>query len=108
MAVLLTAFAAVLLLAVLLSSLAHRTILSTAALFLVAGFLLGDGALGVVSLKPGDDLVATLAELALFTVLFTDGMRVGSPTACGSAGPSSAAPGGCRGGRSAGACRSPW
>ncbi|WP_188197190.1 cation:proton antiporter [Nonomuraea sp. SYSU D8015] len=77
MGTLLTAFAGVLLLAVLLSSLAHRTILSTAALFLVAGFLLGDGALGVVSLRPGDDLVGTLAELALFTVLFTDGMRVG-------------------------------
>ncbi|MFI6743195.1 cation:proton antiporter [Nonomuraea sp. NPDC050451] len=77
MGALLTAFAGVLLLAVLLSSLAHRTILSTAALFLVAGFVLGDGVLGVVSLKPGDDLVATLAELALFTVLFTDGMRVG-------------------------------
>ncbi|MEU4575605.1 cation:proton antiporter [Nonomuraea sp. ATR24] len=77
MGVLLTAFACVLLLAVLLSSLAHRTILSTAALFLVAGFVLGDGVLGVVSLSPGDDLVATLAELALFTVLFTDGMRVG-------------------------------
>ncbi|MGW3351802.1 cation:proton antiporter [Nonomuraea rubra] len=77
MGVLLIAFACVLLLAVLLSSLAHRTILSTAALFLVAGFVLGDGVLGVVSLRPGDDLVATLAELALFTVLFTDGMRVG-------------------------------
>ncbi|MEO3799782.1 cation:proton antiporter [Nonomuraea sp. B1E8] len=71
------AFAGMLMLAVLLSSLAHRTILSTAALFLVAGFVLGDGALGVVSLRPGDDLVATLAELALFAVLFTDGMRVG-------------------------------
>ncbi|MFI7416297.1 cation:proton antiporter [Nonomuraea sp. NPDC049684] len=74
---LLTAFAGLLLLAVLLSSLAHRTVLSTAALFLVAGFVLGDGVLGVVSLRPGDDLVATLAELALFAVLFTDGMRVG-------------------------------
>lgn len=74
---LLTAFAGVLLLAVLLSSLAHRTILSTAALFLVAGFVLGDGALGVVSLAPDDELVSTLAELALFAVLFTDGMRVG-------------------------------
>ncbi|HEX4812583.1 MAG TPA: hypothetical protein VFV66_07495 [Nonomuraea sp.] len=46
MGALLTAFAGVLLLAVLLSSLAHRTILSTAALFLVAGFVLGDGVLG--------------------------------------------------------------
>ncbi|MFF5213096.1 cation:proton antiporter [Streptosporangium sp. NPDC000396] len=77
MGTLLTAFACVLLLAVLLSSLAHRTILSTAALFLVAGFVLGDGALGLVSLTPDDELVGTLAELALFAVLFTDGMRVG-------------------------------
>lgn len=77
MSTLLTAFACVLLLAVLLSSLAHRTILSTAALFLVAGFVLGDGALGVVSLTASDPLVATLAELALFAVLFSDGMRVG-------------------------------
>ncbi|NUW44537.1 cation:proton antiporter [Nonomuraea rhodomycinica] len=77
MATLLTAFACVLLLAVLLSSLAHRTILSTAALFLVAGFVLGDGVLGVVSVKATDPLVGTLAELALFAVLFSDGMRVG-------------------------------
>ncbi|PZG19767.1 cation:proton antiporter [Nonomuraea aridisoli] len=77
MATLLTAFASVLLLAVLVSSLANRTILSTAALFLVAGFVLGDGALGVLSVRPGDELVGTLAELALFAVLFTDGMRVG-------------------------------
>lgn len=77
MTTLLLSFAAVLLLAVLLSSLAHRTVLSTAVLFLVAGFVLGDGVLGVVPLRPQDPLVATLAELALFAVLFTDGMRVG-------------------------------
>ncbi|MFC9975664.1 cation:proton antiporter [Spirillospora sp. NPDC127200] len=77
MTTLLTAFAVLLLLAVLLSSLANRTILSTAALFLVGGFLLGDGVTGVVSLKPGDPLVGGLAELALFAVLFTDGMHVG-------------------------------
>ncbi|MGP3917093.1 cation:proton antiporter, partial [Nonomuraea sp. 10N515B] len=63
MGTLLTVFAGVLLLAVLVSSLAHRTILSTAALFLVAGFVLGDGVLGVVSVRPGDELVGTLAEL---------------------------------------------
>ena len=74
---LLTAFAAVLLLAVLISSLAHRTILSTAVLFLAAGFLLGEETLGVLSLQPGSPIVATLAELALFAVLFTDGMRIG-------------------------------
>lgn len=77
MTILLLAFSGTLLLAVLVSSLAHRTILSTAVVFLVAGFVLGDGVLGVVSLSPGDELVAILAELALFSVLFTDGMRVG-------------------------------
>ncbi|MEO3786745.1 cation:proton antiporter [Actinocorallia sp. B10E7] len=74
---LLLAFSAVLLLAVLLSSLAHRTVLSTAVVFLAAGFLLGDGVTGLVPVAPGDDVVSTLAELALFAVLFSDGMRVG-------------------------------
>lgn len=69
-------FAAVLLLGVLISALAHRTVLSTAVLFLVAGFAFGDGALGVFSATDAQ-LVETLAELALFAVLFTDGMRVG-------------------------------
>ncbi len=74
---LLLAFAAVLLVAVLVSSLANRTVLSTAVVFLVAGFVLGDGVLGVISLGGRDDVVSQLAELALFAVLFTDGMRVG-------------------------------
>lgn len=74
---LLFAFAAALLLAVLLSSLAHRTILSTAVLFLVVGFLLGPETTGVLDITADSSIVATLAELALFTVLFTDGMRVG-------------------------------
>jgi len=69
-------FACVLLAAVLVSGLAHRTILSTSVLFLVAGFVLGDGVLGVVHVAADDDLVSRLAELALFSVLFTDGMRV--------------------------------
>jgi NhaP-type Na+/H+ or K+/H+ antiporter len=75
--VLLLCFAAVLLLAVLVSSLAHRTILSTAVLFLVAGFVLGPETTGVLDLHPDSPVVAILAELALFAVLFTDGMRVG-------------------------------
>lgn len=74
---LLVSFAAVLLVAVLFSHLADRTILSTAALFLVAGLVLGDGAFGVIHIAPDDELVALLAELALFAVLFTDGMKVG-------------------------------
>ena len=74
---LLLVFAAVLLGAVLLSSLAHRTVLSTAVIFLAAGFVLGDPVLGVISVAPDDELVVLLAELALFAVLFSDGMRLG-------------------------------
>jgi NhaP-type Na+/H+ or K+/H+ antiporter len=74
---LLLVFAVVLLIAVLVSGLAHRTVLSTAVLFLAAGFLLGPGVLGVVSLTPTSAIVAQLATLALFAVLFSDGMRVG-------------------------------
>ncbi|HWG99156.1 MAG TPA: cation:proton antiporter [Pilimelia sp.] len=74
---LLLVFAAVLLLAVLVSALARRTILSTAVLFLAAGFLVGDGVLGWVEVTPASPVVGSLAELALFAVLFTDGMRVG-------------------------------
>ncbi len=70
-------FAVVLFAGVLLSGIAHRTILSTAVLFLMAGVLLGDGVTGVLDLRPDDDLVVGLAELALFSVLYTDGMRVG-------------------------------
>lgn len=75
--VLLLVYAGTLLLAVLISARAHRTVLSTAVLFLAVGVLLGDGSLGVISLQPDDDVVFVLAELALFVVLFTDGMRVG-------------------------------
>lgn len=74
---LLLAYSAVLLLAVLVSAVAHRTVLSTAVLFLVAGFVLGEEVTGVFALGPQDEIVSTLAELALFAVLFTDGMRVG-------------------------------
>ncbi|QYG94125.1 sodium:proton antiporter [Iamia sp. SCSIO 61187] len=73
----LLAFAGVLLVAVLVSERAHRTVLSTAVVFLVAGFLLGDEVLGAVDLGSGDEPVGVVAELALFAVLFTDGMKVG-------------------------------
>ena len=74
--IVLLAFAVTLLLAVLISDVADRTVLSTAVLFLAAGFVLGNGMLGVVSLRPGDPLVSRFTELALFTVLFTEGMQL--------------------------------
>jgi NhaP-type Na+/H+ or K+/H+ antiporter len=76
---LLLVFAGTLLLAVLISARAHRTVLSTAVLFLGVGILLGDGSIGLISIGPDDAVVFVLAELALFVVLFTDGMRVGWP-----------------------------
>src|SRR6266540_4587661 len=74
----LLAFALTLLVAVLVSELAHRSILSAAVLFLVAGFLVGESGLDVVPLRPGQPVVRVFAELALFSVLFTDGMRAGA------------------------------
>lgn len=79
---LLLAFALALLVAVLVSSLAARTVLSTAVLFLGAGILIAAGRtiLGDRPLSLHDQpLVAALAELALFSVLFTDGMRITIP-----------------------------
>ena len=74
---LLVCFSALLVIGVLLSELANRTVLSTAVLFLVGGFLLGPGVLDVLQVQSGDPAVSVLAELALFSVLYSDGMRVG-------------------------------
>jgi NhaP-type Na+/H+ or K+/H+ antiporter len=71
------AFGVVLLISVSLSGVAARTVLSTALLFLVAGALLGEGGFGLVAIPSDGPFVTTLADLALFTVLFTDGQRVG-------------------------------
>jgi NhaP-type Na+/H+ or K+/H+ antiporter len=69
-------FAATLLLAVLLSALAARSVLSASALFLVAGFLCGAGGVHLIRLDVKQPLVQRFIELALFSILFTDGMRV--------------------------------
>ena len=68
-------YAATLLAAVLLSGLARRSILSTTVIFLAAGFLTGNIP-GLVRLRPTDESVRLMSELALFSVLFTDGMRI--------------------------------
>ncbi len=73
----LLAFGTVLMLAVLISELAHRSVLSTALVFLGAGVLLGQGVTGVLHVDPTDRVVSSFAELALFAVLFSDGMKAG-------------------------------
>lgn len=78
--VLVVVFGTALLVAVLLSGLAARSVLSTSLLFLLGGALVGDGALGLVHITAGSPIVAATADLALFTVLFTDGMHVSFPS----------------------------
>jgi sodium/hydrogen antiporter len=60
----------------LLSGLARRSTLSLAAVFVLAGFLLGDGATGVLELKPSSSFVSDLASVALIVILFRDGLEV--------------------------------
>lgn len=70
-------FAVVLLAAVLLSEYASRTVLSTSVLFLGAGYVAGPDALGLIDVEAEGPFLGRLAEIALFSVLFTDGMQAG-------------------------------
>ncbi len=60
----------------LLSGMARRSMLSLAALFVLAGFLLGQGATGVLDFKARSGLVTDLATVALIVILFRDGLEV--------------------------------
>ncbi|MGW5695946.1 cation:proton antiporter, partial [Streptomyces asiaticus] len=77
--VLIAVFGVALLIAVLVSGLAARSVLSTSLLFLVAGALVGDGAFGLIHITANSPIVSVTADLALFAVLFTDGMHVSFP-----------------------------
>jgi sodium/hydrogen antiporter len=74
--VLVLTFGVVLFVTIALSGLAARSVLSTALVFLVAGALVGPGALGLIEVSPQGGMVSVLADLALFTVLFVDGGRL--------------------------------
>jgi sodium/hydrogen antiporter len=69
-------FGLLLVLGALLSGLAHRTFLSLTALFVVAGFILGDGVTGVMHFNPRSPFVSELATVALVVILFRDGLEV--------------------------------
>ena len=60
----------------LLSGVARRSMLSLTALFVLAGFVLGQGALGVLKIAPTSGLVTGLATTALVVILFRDGLEV--------------------------------
>jgi NhaP-type Na+/H+ or K+/H+ antiporter len=69
-------FGGLLVLGSLLSGLARRSMLSLAALFVLAGFILGNGATGVLDFKASSGLVPDLANVALIVILFRDGLEV--------------------------------
>jgi NhaP-type Na+/H+ or K+/H+ antiporter len=72
------AFGGLLIVGALASGLAHRSFLSMTAVFVVAGFLLGDGALGTLHFDARSGFVADLATVALIVILFRDGLEVES------------------------------
>jgi sodium/hydrogen antiporter len=60
----------------LLAGLARRSFLSLTALFVLLGFGLGPGGLGLIEFDPRSGFVATLAIVALIVLLFRDGLEV--------------------------------
>jgi sodium/hydrogen antiporter len=72
----LIAFSIALLFAVYLSGLAERSPVSTSVIFLIAGFLIGPGALNLIQLLPSDPTISQFVEITLVTVLFTDGLEI--------------------------------
>jgi NhaP-type Na+/H+ or K+/H+ antiporter len=60
----------------LLSGLARRSFLSLAAVFVLAGFALGQGGLEVLEFDPRSGFVHDLAVVALIVLLFRDGLEV--------------------------------
>jgi sodium/hydrogen antiporter len=68
-------FGGLLVIGSLVSGLARRSMLSLAALFVLAGFLLGPGAIGVLQFRPSSGWVTDLATVALIVILFRDGLE---------------------------------
>jgi NhaP-type Na+/H+ or K+/H+ antiporter len=58
------------------SGLAHRSFLSMTAVFVVAGFALGQGGFGVLDFQAESAFVDDLAAVALIVILFRDGLEV--------------------------------
>ena len=71
-----TVLGLLLMLGALASGLARRSVLSLAALFVLAGFVLGDGALHWIEFRARSGLVEDLAFAALIVILFRDGLEV--------------------------------
>src|SRR5919204_2682999 len=60
----------------LVAGVARRSFLSVAPVFVVTGFVLGQGGLEVLEFDPRSGFVGTLAVVALILILFRDGLEV--------------------------------
>ena len=60
----------------LLSEIVHRSFVSLAAVFVVAGFILGRGGIGVLDFGRDSGFVSQLATVALIVILLRDGLEV--------------------------------
>ena len=69
-------FGGLLMVGALISGLVRRSFLSLAALFVVTGFVLGDGGLDVLDFRARSEFVHDLAVVALVVILFRDGLEV--------------------------------
>jgi sodium/hydrogen antiporter len=69
-------FGGLLMAGALVAGVARRSFLSLTALFVVAGFVLGQGGLQILDLHPHSDFVQALAVVALVLILFRDGLEV--------------------------------
>jgi NhaP-type Na+/H+ or K+/H+ antiporter len=73
-----TVLGLLLMLGALVSGLARRSVLSLAAMFVLAGFVLGNGGLEVIDFRARSGFVTDLAFAALIVILFRDGLEVES------------------------------
>jgi NhaP-type Na+/H+ or K+/H+ antiporter len=71
-----TVLGLLLMLGALVSGIARRSMLSLAALFVLAGFVLGNGGLDLVDFRARSGFVEDLAFAALIVILFRDGLEV--------------------------------
>jgi NhaP-type Na+/H+ or K+/H+ antiporter len=60
----------------LLAALSRRSVLALTAVFVIAGFVLGDGVTGALHFSAGSGFVSELATVALIVILFRDGLEV--------------------------------
>ena len=69
-------FGGLLMLGAVVSALAHRGFLALTPIYVLVGFILGAGGLGVLELAPRSGFVEILAITALVVILFRDGLEV--------------------------------